>query len=376
MSGFRKIQEISGKAGGVGRNPEEAEMSAIGEALERYAALALELPKKKLSELKNQNILRIEEFSLFDKKQRENADFPFNNLYSDNNTYTNVFSLYDNAEYWVPIELVTLSLEYSQVFSTSSGIAAGTSPYKALLRGLQEIIERDALMITWLHSIPGRQIKMEEKYCKEVRIKGGSVICIDATPNYSPFPVALVAGFLPVRGNPRFSLGCACRENWDEAVEKAYLEWVQGVIFAGFYYSTNPDLNYGSYDTVNSFDDHAVYYTVYPDEWNKIPLFKGKLVNKIPHRTFKNNSSTDILSRTLKHLRKEKIRFFYRDLTTKDLKQIGVYSLRVLSPDLTPIFCHQKYPFLGGKTEDVNWRYPWAEKLKLKYPNKMPHPLG
>jgi ribosomal protein S12 methylthiotransferase accessory factor len=67
---------------------------------------------------------------------------------------------------------------------------------------------------------------------------------------------------------------------------------------------------------------------------------------------------------------------FYRDLTTIDLRQLGLSCVRVLSPDLTPIHCDQRYPFLGGRTADVLWRYPWARGLSLTYPNPLPHPLG
>ena len=70
------------------------------------------------------------------------------------------------------------------------------------------------------------------------------------------------------------------------------------------------------------------------------------------------------------------MRLLYRDLTTVDLRQVGLHAVRVLSPDLTPIFCHQRNPFLGGRTRDVLWRYPWAERLPLRFPNPMPHPLG
>ena len=47
-----------------------------------------------------------------------------------------------------------------------------------------------------------------------------------------------------------------------------------------------------------------------------------------------------------------------------------------IKPDLTPIFCHPRHPFLGGRTPDVLWRYPWAAGMDLRFPNPMPHPLG
>lgn len=363
-------------SGGIGRNYEEAELAAIGEALERYSAVACGLPKKLSNELTGENILPLESFSLFSEEQRKENEFPYREIYEGEKTYTNIFSLYDNSEYWIPIELVSLNKEHSKVVSTSSGLAAGTSPYNALLRALQEVIERDALMITWLHSIPARQVGLDAKYKKTVEAKG-SIICIDATPHYSPFPVVIITGSIPIRGKKRISLGCACRETWQKAVEKAFLEWSQGIIFAGNYYSAKPELEYKDYNDVKSFDDHAVYYTIYPEEWKKVALTKGEPIkNKWGRNKTIKGTAIEILTQAIKHMQKQKIRLYYRDLTTYDLRQIGIYSMKVLSPDLAPIFCHQKYPFLGGKVKDVYWRYPWAKKYKLKYPNPMPHPLG
>jgi len=362
-------------SGGIGRTYEEAEKAAIGEALERYGALACTLPMKTENELHGKDVIHLDEFSLFSEEQKVHKDFPYNSFYEDEKIYTNVFSLFDNKEYWVPIELVTLDETYTKGLFTSSGLAAGASPYQALLRALQEIIERDALMITWQHSIRGKQIKLDLKYTNEVETKGGTIVAIDATPAYSPFPVCLIAGTLPIRGHKRISLGCACRETWADAVERAYLEWVQGIIFTGYYYSSHADTKFKTYGDVQTFDDHAVYYTICPDKWNNVPLTKGKLHKTRRHSTV-SHSSIETMRLAVDHLTQRGIRLYYRDLTTKDLKQIGVYSARVLSPDLTPIHADQRWPFLGGKTYKALFRDPWAKDYILKYPNPMPHPLG
>lgn len=362
-------------AGGVGRTLKTAKLAAIGEGLERYAASVYELPLKLRSELQSSERINPEDFSLFSAEQRANPDFPFSNLYEDTVGFTNVYSLQDNQETWVPHGLVGLRDSYGTGVTTSSGLAAGSSQYAALLRAVQELIERDALMITWLHGIPGRKVKTPEKYLQEVTEKFGEITCIDATPAYSPHPVAIVAGSLPIRGHQRYSLGAACRETWEEALEKAYLEWVQGVFFAGQYYAFNPELRFDSYDEVDTFDAHAVYYTVHPSEWTNIPLLQGEY-SKRPGTETKSESNTAALTALVDTLASHNIRMFYRDLTTVDLLQLGVHTVRVLSPDLTPIFCRQQYPFLGGTTPDVLKRYPWAKKYTLTFPNPMPHPLG
>ncbi|GAC1386995.1 MAG: hypothetical protein NVS1B7_6370 [Candidatus Saccharimonadales bacterium] len=362
-------------AGGVGRNLISAQLSAVGEALERYSAFTCKLPVKLRTQVEPSKVIGPEDFSLFSDEQIGQTDFPFKNLYAKDVALTKVFSLYDSRETWVPHGLVSLKDDFNTGLSTSSGTAAGPSRYFALLRAVQELIERDALMVSWLHSIPGQQVDLGGEYLGEVEAKGGKLTCIDATPAYSSHPVAIVSGSLPIRGFNRFSLGSACRETWEEAVEKAFLEWAQGVFFAGYYYSLHPNLEFKDYDDVNTFDAHAVYYTVNPNEWDKIPLLQGE-PHKVPYTLQKSGSNQEALTRLVKHLKQENVRMYYRDLTTPDLLQLGIYTVRAVSPDLAPIFCHQKYPFLGGRVADVSWRYPWVNKYKLRFPNPMPHPLG
>jgi len=365
-------------SGGVGRNLKDAETAAIGEALERYAAYACQIPRKKVTEIPKSSTLNLSQFSLFSQDQLNSSDFPYRHLYDDRAiAYTNAFSLYDNAESWVPKDLISLSADSGSIISTSSGLAAGPSIYHAILRALQEILERDALMITWLHSIPAQKVSLPSAYLKEITDKKGEAYCLDITQDFNPFPVAIVTGSIPVRGRPRISLGSACRESWAEAVEKAFLEWAQGVSFTSYYLAYNPEVSFKNYLDVRTFDDHAVYYTLYPNEWNKVALTKGQISSKISNPdNFKNISPSHQLSRALEKLKKANIRLFYRDLTTPDLRQIGVSVVRVLSPDLAPIHCDTQYPFLGGTVKNVLWRYPWAKNYQLKFPNPMPHPLG
>ena len=361
-------------SGGAAWDPETAELSAIGEALERYAASVCPLPVRRREQLANEQVIEIEEFALFSQSQRAEPGFPFASLYRDDRDFTNVFSLRDNRAVWVPVDLVPLRSDVFPSVTTSSGLACGRSQTSALLRALQEVIERDALMTTWLHGIPGRSRPLAARYLDPVHERGGSVFCADVTPDYSPFPVAVVAGNLPRRGRPRISLGAACRASWGEAVDKAYLEWAQGIVFAGYHTDERPGLRFERHTDVRTFEDHAAYYTVHPEHWDAVTLPHGEPATVEPREL--SGTTQEILSEAVSRLSERGVRLFYRDLTTIDLTQLGLTCVRVLSPELTPIHCDQRYPFLGGRTADVRWRYPWAEALPSAFPNPLPHPLG
>jgi ribosomal protein S12 methylthiotransferase accessory factor len=356
-------------AGGIGRTVLDAELAAIGEALERYAASAFPLPEWRSDELIGRPVLELADFSLYSEEQRRQLDFPHRDLYDEEPVYTNVFALANNQEVWVPAALVGLVGRAS--VTTSSGLAAAPSQPAALLRAVQELVERDALMITWLHGIPGRRVRLSGAYAEAVADHWGEVICIDATPDYSPHPVALICGQLPLRGRPRYSLGAACRETWAGAVEKAFLEWLQGISFA-----YHPDLEFRDPSEVRTFDDHAVYYTVHPEQWPQLPLLAGEIWEQRSRAEPNDAGTLEALFVLAGAIAEHGIAVYCRDLTTRDLRQLGLSVVRALSPDLAPISCDPRWPFLGGTVADVGRRYPWAARLDLCFPNPYPHPLG
>ena len=363
-----RLDDWSAASGGAGRTEFAAECAAIGEAMERYSASVCRLehaPARK-------SAIRIEDFSLFSQQQRRTPDFPFAQLYDQGLPFARVHSLRDNSEWWVPTALVGIT-DHPAV-STSNGLATAASPATALLRGLQELIERDAFMVSWLHSVRGRQVALGDGYKAPVVGRGGDVRCVDATPAYSPWPVAVVGGHLPFRGRPRFAIGAACRETWAAAVEKAYLEWAQGTVFVSAFLAANSDLEYRDARNVRSFQDHAAYYSVRPEDWDRVPLFKGRQVEApadAPH-----GDAWETLRRGVDSLHDAGIKVFYRDLTSVDLRQLGLWTVRVLSPNLTPLHFHEPWAFLGGRTSEVEWRYPWVDRSELRFPNPLPHPLG
>ena len=85
-------------SGGVARTLRDAELAAVGEALERYAARMVALPKRRLADLVGRPVLRPEDFSLYSEEQRRRPDFPHRELYDGDLEYANVFALADNEE--------------------------------------------------------------------------------------------------------------------------------------------------------------------------------------------------------------------------------------------------------------------------------------
>ncbi len=373
------VQPWKSATGSISRLLNRAITGAIGEAIERYCAAVISFPVKKASEVKENKIIFPHEFSLFAKEQYNIPGFPWKPIENSQVYFGEVYSIYDNQRFYVPQELIGLGPKSDKALfpSTSSGLAAHTNKFSALLLAVEECLERDALTVFWMNSLGGRQIDIDDKYINPVIERKGQVFCFDITQSWNPHPVIIVCGYLLQRNKKRISLGVACRPSYREAIEKAYLEWIQGAIFAGFFDLYNPDLDLLDTNKLIDFDQHAVYYTLYPNLWNKVPLIRRrKKYQKKETKAISSQKAELVLFDLLKKLNKENIRMFYRDLTLPDINEIGVKVIRVVSPELSLIHGDERSPFLGGRTNNVLWRYPDMIKEKINFPNKFPHPLG
>jgi ribosomal protein S12 methylthiotransferase accessory factor len=402
-------------------------MSAVGESLERYSAALADFSVKRYSELTDKTVIDYREFSLFSEQQYKDPLFRWKPPDLDEVYYGTVFSVYDNSPVWVPQELIGFGPRKGEAAfpSTSTGVAAHTDTYVALLLAIQELLERDALTVYWQNSLGGREIELEERFIEPVRAHCGDVHCFDLTQEWNPHPVIAVCGSLPLRSQMRISMGVACRATAESAIEKAYAEWIQGCIFAGFYSLHHPFLKFEDAAAVNSFDAHAVYYSLYPEKWPETPIMKRRspYTDKqfgdrgieqsqaaLSTRTTINDNHdnhdkhfpgclterttidsnhdkhdmhdmhfpgclTELIENLLGRLKKAGVRLYYRDLTLPDVRSAGLSVVRVISPELSLIHGDEAEPFLGGGTANFASRYSNVE-LGGEFPNSYPHPLG
>lgn len=368
VPGFAAVPEpfvTGGTSGGAGP---DARQAAIAEALERHAAAccAVEAVDPRATELR----WPLESFTLHSTRQQARPDFPYAAGYRDVRC-ARAWTLPGNEPVWVPAGLVGLAATHC-LPATSSGLAAGSSPTRALLRATQELVERDAFTVTWLHGVPARQVALPAELSDPVTTLEGRVTAFDLTPAYSPHPVAAVAGTLPLAGRQRPTLGLACRATWTDAVRKAWLEWCQGTVFVSVWLAGDPDRRLTPAQ-VTDFDTHAAYYASNLDEWQRLPLWSGPTVQ--PRQDPPRQGPSAELTELVEALHDNGVRLAYRELTTPEPRAVGLHVVRVLSPDLTPLHADHRWPHLGGRTEDVRWRYPWAPRLAT-FPSPHPHPLG
>ncbi len=362
-------------SGGVGRDDETARLAAIGEAVERACSAMAPLRTRRRAEVSSWDRIDGEDFALYTPEQMSHSSFPHGGIVDADCPYVEVFSLDSGEPTWVPLPFVSLQDRGHTGVATSSGLAAGATATKALLGGIQELIERDALMVTWLHGLPGRAVEPPRSLMDEVADLGGEFTLFDLTPAYSPFPVAAVMGGIPKQGTWRYSLGVACKPNWQAATSKAYLEWAQGVLFAGVY-ATYVDVSHLTRDaTLRSFDEHAMFYTLHPDLWSGLPILRGRDRVHAPSAVEAPSDVHAALETARSALAAAGIRVYYREITTIDALQAGLHVAKALSPDMALLYAHEAWPLLHKVDTMLGSRYPGREG-ETQFPNLRPHPLG
>lgn len=343
--------------GGAARTAEGAAAAAIAEAVERLAASHTTVPIRRASGVPADAATRLAGCSLHSDLQRAQPGFPYRHAYPDDEWLAETFDLPTNRPHWVPAALVSLT-DVHGALATSSGLAADPSVETALLRALQELIERDAFVVTWLHGLGGREIATD--------LPAG-FRAFDLTPAYSPHPVAAVVSSAPAAGVARHSLGLACRARWRDAVDKAFLECCQGNVFVGVQLARG--VRPVEPHDVRSFEDHAVFYATHPERWAEVPLLRRAV-----HAGAPADAADGSLAALVRSLAAHGVAASYRELTTVDANQIGLRVVRVVAPALTPLHHDHRWPFLGGRTADVAWRYPGA--VSGDFPSPFPHALG
>ncbi|MFG1815207.1 TOMM precursor leader peptide-binding protein [Kribbella sp. NPDC049174] len=171
---FRTGRDAFVSCSGKGWTREEARDSALGEALERYAAMTWR-PERRISSTYDgldRPGVHPRDLVLFADHQYDAVPFqpwrPETEL-----EWVPAQSLVTGQEVWIP--LLATHLGYrppatAALFpATSNGFAAGLDLAGATLRALLEVIERDAFAIAWSHRLPGRCVAAADVPDEQVR---------------------------------------------------------------------------------------------------------------------------------------------------------------------------------------------------------------
>jgi ribosomal protein S12 methylthiotransferase accessory factor YcaO len=270
------------------------------------------------------------------------------------------------APRWAPAWLVFLDGGSVHGPSLSTGLSAGRPGDPVLLRGLQEVIERDALVGAWWgrypleehdsrhvfallpNDLPARLHRPNLTYrCYRVRTAFSAHVTIVTVAG------ADHEGFC-------FSAGSACRETRPASWRKAILEAVQGRHYVRYLRRT---VGEGRGDGLPiDFAGHALYYSLHPDR------LRQTVLDRAGAATVGEEDALEPFAALQQRLGPAHPVLF-RLLTPPGISAAGDpwLVLRVLVPGLQALHGHHGYPFLGGSL--------WAPRGIGDHDAMPPHPF-
>ncbi len=380
--------------GGAGLDPTSARAAAIGESLERYAASIWKDNELRLSSYDDfkGSAVHPDNFELFSDAQYASEGFRFRPLRPATPVrWVRAIECATGNEAWVPAALVFMPYKRiaaePMIFpSVTSGLAAGPSLAHAILAGLCEVVERDAISASWFYKISPRrwtaemtdwQSSLREHYPEdEFTSYRRYDISLDL-----PLPVALTVAKTTACGADQIQIGSACRVRPELAVAKATLEAAQSFPYQRSLMKLYADWDPGpSFDGVDSFQKHGLLYTKFPEHRQRVGYILAP--QGVPPESLREPARHEMpsldatpqenLEYAVSVLTKAGFNPLFVDLTTPDLRHMGVHVVRALVPGLLQLSGTHRVPILGRRRLAHIRQWLGLDDVPL---NTMPHPL-
>jgi ribosomal protein S12 methylthiotransferase accessory factor len=354
-------------SGGASLDKDQSIAAAIGEGVERYSAAYVDrdcLVYGSYDELSEDAIHPID-FNLYSKSQYDTEGFPFQPFTTKSKlSWTWGFSIQHKKPVLVPASLTYLPLYVDDVerearitATTSTGLACGNTLEEAILSAMGEVVERDSLVCFWLNRMPVTRIIVDEgsgifeSYTTRLSKPGLEYqICEVTTDLGIPTVFTLLTG--NSTDGPMVNAGSQANLSPTRATLKSLVEAAQGRPYIRFIIKSNPGWEYKpDFSTVNSFQDHAAFYTRAPQHRDALDFIGEpitvKNLSEIPDLS--TGSPRGDIEIYLKLLAKRGLDVVVVDMTSPDIEDVGLKVVRVLIPGLQLLHGDHRYPHLGGK---------------------------
>lgn len=309
-----------------------AKSHAVGEAIERYCAGIMNPSGIKEQSENNLDYPCITplQFNRYTKEQYANHikveqydEKEARNWVLSNNYIT-------GEEVYLPIETVYLLIpnhykKFRDVVST--GLASGPSFNDAIENALNECVENDAFMLFWLLKKVNYEISLESintsRIKKLVTLMEGlnySLKIYDISqPDINSFTILTV---IKAKDSKGFFMTASTNRNIRKAIKKSIEEAISGYVTlqekSVYQSNTDADMtNEGSvYDYFNGYDEQVLTDVISPE-------IEVKNLESIEQEYTFSEMVCSVAKQT---------DIYYKDLTTEDIRELNLISLRVVTP--------------------------------------------
>ncbi len=380
--------------GGTSINEERGKVKAIGEAIERYClSIYFEENLTKTSYNKLGSERAIDPFTVVgpsenQKRQEKYARFLFDGHSQFN--WVSGRSLFDDSERLVPAQLVYVPYIYSHNepiirLPITTGAATGLDISDALYRGICEAVERDAFIITYLNKLSSPLVDLSSVNDDLIgtlltRFKDANLeaYVYDITTDI-PIPVFLCLLIDRTGIGPAISVGAKASLNAEEAILGCMEEsqqsrhWLRTLKQDK---TTQPQITKPTWENISNLEQRGLLWS----DVSMIPklsflLFpKKKPLNGNPLTKKKGKSNK--LKTCLKILREHNQPCYYVDVTTVDVEELGLKVVKVIMPELQPLYLDERFRYWdGSRLRNVPETLMHKKTAAQKRLNPIPHPF-
>lgn len=380
---------------GKGMTLEDARMSTLGEAVERYSAACWdyrEITYARRSDLDG-DALDPRQLVLYAPGQYEQLPY---SPYTDENFigWVRARSLVTGKYIFVPALGVLMGYEAQipQEFLypvTSNGLGAGPTLLDAILAATCELLERDAFIITWFNQLPCQRVDPmshpdadTRKLCSAYQRRGVEIQLYRLPVDHPCHVFAALAVQAGDRDGPAAVMGLGADLAATAAARKAILEVAQirPVLRRRM---RHPEIRQHLEELadepkrVTSMDDHDLLYA------SSKSSHAFDFLTKLPLESFDWKvedfwSSVDKLQILVDYFHDTGEDLLYYNLTPPDMHTLGLHTVRAILPGFQPIHFGAEELRLGGnRLYELPRRLGFtATRTTPEQLNRDPHPLA
>jgi ribosomal protein S12 methylthiotransferase accessory factor len=355
-SGRERLVNVTGV--GLGLTDEEAELPAVCEALERYCCVAFVADDFTIASAEElgSEALDLDRIPRCSDKELAHPKCP---LIAPNKSlpirWVTGLSLHSGKKTYIPAVMVGTHIRFASpgeriVFPISTGCAAHTTLERALLGGIFEAAERDAIAVLWLQKLPLPQIIVDFEpegvapYLQSLRraTKDMESYFFDATTDVG---IPTVYGVQRAHWNRTAAtfVSCASAASAAEALAKVIRDMSH---CRSVFRRPRP-----TPDNIEDFTDifHGATYMAREEQAHGFDfLLKSgsrRRLSEIP--ALEADSEKSLLALTLNRLREKGFDTFAVELSADEALRSGIRVVKAIIPGLQPLSFNYRARYLG-----------------------------
>ena len=354
------------------------------ESIERYSNITVDESRfnwATYNDVKKKAINPVD-LILYSDKQYEKENFACSRFFPDSVIpWIKGYDIFSGKQILVPADFVCYPRMRKKplVLESSNGAAAHTNMIQAILNGLFEVIERDALLIMWLNKLSMPTIEINNLHysfnqsLKLINDFGMQVKLVDLT-NDTNVPTVMAVCYNRPNKYPALVIGTASHIEPEKAIQKALFE-MEILLVSVLEYPNRRKVEPGYISTPY---DHCLFY-LNPDMrkyWEFV--ISSEKRSLLPYKTGKGTTDDyGLLMQIVRSLHNLNHRPIYVDITPSDIRRLGIHVVKTFITGFQPMYFKEDYARYSQRLNTIPERLGYGRASRTSWKlNIAPHPLA